>query len=199
MVNQTSKSTGLVKSKHNEIIWNHAVRSLHVYWVSILYTRISQVLQCLIFCSRLLQLLFLTYTHWQQIQVRMRSGHAMYVTCPKHRLCQTEIMFARCGQRSISCCSWSTCATVCKETYMENSRKNDGEIWRSDTFSRFRSWKIDEYGTFAESFAAIWSSSSNSSILLQLVPRPTCFPSLPHFSLRIEKRYAARPSAFGTP
>ena len=78
----------------------------------------------------------------------MRSGHAMYVTCPKHRLCQTEIMFARCGQRSISCCSWATCATVCKETYMENSRKNDGEISLSDTFSRFRSWEIDEYGTF---------------------------------------------------
>ena len=48
-----------------------------------------------------------------------------------------------------------------KHTWKMN--ENDGEIWLSDTFSRFRSCKIDEYGTFAESFAAIWSSFSNST------------------------------------
>ena len=107
-----------------------------------------------------------THTHWQQIQVRMRSGHAMYVTCLKHRLCQTKNIFARCGQRSISCSSWSTCATACKETCMENSRKMMEKYHfqiLSVAFDHGKSMNMDEYGTFAESFAAIWSSSSNST------------------------------------
>ena len=184
-----------------------------------MHTRISQVLQCLILRSRLLQLLFLTThtlaantgknaqwtcnacermdwiltpleSYWlkffpmhfgpsiletwhhsdvkqQQIQQIRTAWSLKGLKHPaRNSLCQKKIMLVRCGQRSISCCSWSACATACKKgniygKWTNMMDKYDFQIL-SVAFDHGIWINLDKYGTFAESFAAIWSSFSKS-------------------------------------
>ena len=98
----------------------------------------------------------------QQIQ-QVQTASRLKACDPKHRLCQNKIMLVRCGQRSISSCSWSACAAACKR---ENICGKWTKLMEKCDFQSLSikeyGWN-DGYGTFAESFAAVWSSLSNST------------------------------------